>query len=216
MTTKQVLFVGLNPIYYKTEGKLSHFPLIKTNPRASSDPQVKASLAAFSTYTHVIISSKTCAKILNDYVSHQEWSQKRTIAIGTLTASCLQSLGINPVLVIEEKTNEDLINTLKNEDLRDAFVYWPHADVTETLIANFLYFQNIPYADCILYDTEVLHPIDLPNLNSFNEIVFTTPTTIDAFVKNYGCLPDDKVLTSISHATEKHLETVRETCLSFA
>ena len=74
--TKNVLYVGLNPTHFKTEGKLTHFPLIEIIPRPPTDLQVQSALDAFSSYTHIIITSKSTVKILKDYVPLDLWKKK--------------------------------------------------------------------------------------------------------------------------------------------
>lgn len=204
----RILYVGLNPANYKTDGELTHLPLIEIVPRPKNDPDIECTLAAFPLYTHLIITSKSTLQILKEYVSLAEWKTKVTIAIGQITAQHLEDSGIHPALVAQDETAEGLVAALKNIDLSRAFVLWPHAALSRPLIANYLYEQFIPYAECILYDTKFIEPAHLPNLKQFNEIVFTSPSTVDAFIKAYDTLPTNKKLTPIGPVTGSHLQSL--------
>jgi uroporphyrinogen-III synthase len=45
----------------------------------------------------------------------------------------------------------------------------------------------------------------VPNLAAFDEIVFTSPSTIEAFLAIFGALPRDKILTPVGPVTEAAL-----------
>lgn len=53
------------------------------------------------------------------------------------------------------------------------------------------------------------HP-RLVNLNHFKRIVFTSPSTIDNFIKLYGKLPENTEFITRGPITQKHLEEVLE------
>lgn len=206
MTKHNVLYVGLNPCHYIAKGQLTHLPLIEIVPRP--DPEVIGALANFSQYTHVIITSKSTVQILKDTVSWVEWKKKTTIAVGQITAKYLAECGIHAPVIAHDETAEGLVEVLKNMDLSRAFVFWPHAALARPLIANYLYENLTPYAECSLYDTKLLQPAHLPDLEQFDEIVFTSPSTVDAFLKAYGAIPSNKKLTTIGPITQKHLQSL--------
>jgi uroporphyrinogen-III synthase len=205
MNKHHVLYVGLTPENYKTEGQLTHCPLIEIVPHSKTEPDIACALANFQNYTHIIVTSKSSVQILKDYVSMEEWKMKTTIAVGHVTAKYLEDNGIKPTAVAKEETAEGVIEVLKKLDLSQAFVFWPHAVLARPLIANYLFEKMIPYAECHLYETRFKEPTNLLNLKQFDEIVFTSPSTVDAFLKAYGTLPQDIKLTPIGPITEKHL-----------
>lgn len=200
-----VLYIGLNPSNYKTAGTLTHLPLIEIIPRPKNDPDVECALANLPNYTHLIITSKSTVQILKDYVSLDEWKTKRTISIGEMTAKSLEEYKIHPAFIAKEETSEGVIALLKEIDLSRAFVFWPHAALSRPLISNFLDDQFIPFAECVLYDTKFIVPFPLPNLKQFDEIVFTSPSTVDAFIKAYGTIPQNKKLIPIGPITQNYL-----------
>jgi uroporphyrinogen-III synthase len=208
--TQHVLYLGLDPVNYKTDGKLTHHPLIEIIPRSPSDFQAHCSPETFSAFTHLIITSKSSVNILKDYISLSAWNTKKTIAVGQGTARALQEIGISPFLVAKEETAEGIVELLQTEDLSKAFVFWPHAAGARPLIANYLHGKRITYRECTLYDTKLCEVREKLNLDLFNEIVFTSPTTVEAFIKNYGKLPQNKTLTPIGPVTKNHLQTRME------
>jgi uroporphyrinogen-III synthase len=59
---------------------------------------------------------------------------------------------------------------------------------------------------CDLYDTvpQKLEPI--PDLNAIDEIVFTSPSTVRAFVEIFRHIPQDKTLTCLGPITQEELQ----------
>lgn len=120
------------------------------------------------------------------------------IAVGQKTA---EALG-RPCLVAEEETAEGVIKILKT--LNDPYVLYPHSARSRSVISEYL--TDIRHKEIIAYDTVSQVPFDPPPLDPFDEIFFTSPSTVDAFLEIYGALPD-KQLIAQGEITRKHLDS---------
>lgn len=209
--TKKILYTGLE-VPAHLEGKVTHCPLIRIQPRSIHDLSVQQALSQFSFYTHIVITSKSTISILLDYLpifgyGRGDWKQKVTIAIGQKTANELTRQGIPCELIAKEETSEGLVSELKRYSLPlSSFFFWPHSSLSRSVIRDF--FQNSPYhwEECLLYDTYPYPPASRPNLQEFDEIIFTSPSTIDAFIQLFGSLPPNILLHPIGPITQHYLD----------
>lgn len=214
MSSKRILYLGLNPTHYPAKGELTHWPIIQTIPRPLSNPTVYQALSHFEQYSHVIVSSKTTVAILKNYlfqlgIDRQIWMKKATLAIGQVTAKHLQDCGITPIKVAQEETAEGIICELKKLSLEDAHIFWPHSAQARSLIKTFLIDRGITHTTCMIYDTETFFPKTLPNLENFDEIIFTSPSTVKAFLQIFGTFPMHTQLTTIGPITAQFLRTAQ-------
>ncbi len=212
--SKRILYLGLDPTSYQAQGQVTHWPIIRIVPRPLKDLALQRILCAFNTYSHIIISSKSTVNILADDlarlgISLHNWSAKTTIAVGQVTAKHLTACGIQPTLVAQEETAEGVIAALKQLPLKQAHVFWPHSARARSVIKDFLITQQIRHTTCVLYDPVPHTPDHLPNLEHFDEIVFTSPSTVDAFLGIFGQLPTSLTLTPIGPITARYLEEQR-------
>ena len=212
---KRILYLGLDPARFSGEGALAHWPIIRIDPRPLSDSSIFEPLARFDDYSHLVITSKNCAAILFDYLEKlsflpQSWSNKITIAVGRATAAYLQKRGIAHPLVAEEETAEGVLQVLEQLPLShtgsNIRLFWPHSAEARPVIQNYLIAKNIAHHACAFYDVRTnIPPGPLPSLDDFDEIVFTSPSTVKAFLEVFGSFPLHAVLRPIGPITEKAL-----------
>ena len=66
--------------------------------------------------------------------------------------------------------------------------------------------NKVCYTTTIFYHTQTNKAVVLPDLNLCDEIVFTSPSTVDAFIDLCGSLPEDIQLTPIGPITKNKLK----------
>lgn len=211
---KKILYLGLDPTHYPAPGEVTHWPIIQIVPRPLSDPSIHHALRRFDEYTHVIVTSKSVVGILKDYlpllgIAFASWAAKTTLAVGKATAKHLQASGINPARIAIEERAEGLLHEIKQLDLKNARFFWPHSSKSRPVITDFFEAQSIECTPCILYDPKPRIPGKLPVLENYDEIVFTSPSTIDAFLEIFGQFPPHLTLTPIGPVTARHLNSAR-------
>lgn len=178
-----ILYLGLRP----KEGTY-HYPVIRTE-RCTS---IKPALNRWSQFTHVIFTSQT---------SVEYWPgpwDKESIAIGDATASALRQNGLSP-LVARKATQEGVMELVS--ELKGVF-FLPHSKRARPNLVRFLQEKGIPHFAFELYDTHFQQLEPVPNLKDFDEIVFTSPSTVEGFLRIYGTLPKNKKLRAIGPITE--------------
>ena len=208
---RKILYLGIDPFFYRSNKNVIHYPVIDIQPCLLNDENVHKALDCFWEYTHIIITSKSSIPILCHFLESRniplsEWQKKQTIAVGKVTAHHLNKQGIQPSIVAETETAEGIVEELQKIDLTDAFFFWPHSSLARPVLEKFFLLQSIRFISCPLYHTVVRKEEPKPDLTSFEEIIFTSPSTVDAFLTIFGKFPEHCLLTPIGPITQKYLE----------
>lgn len=189
----RILYLGLDPSSHHLRGKIIHTPLIEIVPRQFSPVEIDR-------FTHLLFTSKSAVSLFPNV------GRCATIAVGRATAHALRKRAIEPLLVAEEESSEGIIAELEKLSLKGARLLWPHSSLSRRLIPNYLEERQIPFEELILYDTLPRRPESLPDLNSIDEIAFTSPSTVAAFFQFYGALPEGKAIWTQGAITRCALE----------
>lgn len=207
------LYLGLDPSNFKTNNTLIHCPIIQTIPRDFNLPQIQHVFEDIPAYTHFIFTSKVGVNVFFDCLRHYEYHPnvlegKEVIAIGTATARAIEERGGHVSQIAKEETQEGIIKMLAVQNLDNAFMFLPCSALSRPDLAHFLMIRRVRHQLCKMYDTRAVELEELPDLSEVDEIVFTSPSTIDAFKKIFGEIPKNKKLTTIGPITQSKLNSV--------
>ena len=195
---KRVLYLG-------TEGKkgMAHLPLIEIIPRDFQGFEIHTAMNDFSEYTHVILTSKNGVRIFCDCMEHYEvkLQGKKVFAVGKVTAHALEERGVKVDEVAVEETQEGVVHLLAMEDLDDAYVLLPQSSRARSSLSSSLMLRRVRHQKVSIYDTKKKMPSVKPDLESFDEIIFTSPSTVEAFSEVFSVIPKGIKLTSIGAIT---------------
>lgn len=199
----KILYLGTDPSRYQTSSEIVHVPLIQIRPLFLS----QEILAEFPLFTHVILTSPNSVPILIQQVTFQH---QLILAIGTGTATALLEKGLKPHAVAQRESQEGMIDLLTYVPLKETYLFYPRSSLARPLLATYLQDRGFKHKICDLYDTVLLRPTSIPSFNEFDEIVFTSPSTVRAFIQLYGDVPQDKKLTCLGPVTQSVLTKVTE------
>lgn len=87
-------------------------------------------------------------------------------------------------------------------------VFYPHSSLSPEDIPLALQELGFNVLSAIVYNNELPKNPRRVNLNHFKRIVFTSPSTIDNFIKLYGKLPENTEFITRGPITQTHLEEV--------
>lgn len=188
----KILYLGLRP----KKKDFFHYPVIRTQKCAS----VEAALKLWSQFTHVVFTSQTSVEYWDG-----PWD-KETIAIGEQTARALQGKGLKPAIA-PFATQEGVLKLLLGlHQKQTCYFFLPHSKKARPHLIEVLLAHGISYFALELYDIlfQKLEPV--PNLDEFDEIIFTSPSTVEGFLRIYQKLPHHKKLTAIGPITQAAIE----------
>jgi uroporphyrinogen-III synthase len=205
---KQTLYLGIDIPPHFHNKKTIHCPLIQVIPR--SNLEINQAFANLEKYTHIIFTSRKGVYIFFDFlqnfeINKDEISHKILISVGKRTAEKLEGFGFKPNLIASEETAEGIIKAISLLDLKNSHFFLPQSSLARRVIANWLKDNEVNYTACQIYDTMPSQPEQLPNLQNFDEIVFTSPSVVDAFITIFGSIPQDKILSCIGPVTQGYL-----------
>jgi hydroxymethylbilane synthase len=215
------LHVGLTPPA-KCDAHNLHCPLISTAPRTYATALPNEDL---STYTHYLFTSKTAVTYFKNLLTDQTYAldvlkNATAIAVGNATAALCYQLPFADVLVSPVATAEGVCTLLETLDTTSMRLIWPHSARARPVISSWLNSHNISWSDVVLYDTLTNEHIELVDLHTVDEVVFTSPSSVDAFCQRYGILPlYSHALTCcgpITSAYLKHQISSQLQCISSA
>lgn len=182
----KILNLGLRP----KEGTF-HYPVIRTE----FCKDLGQALELWPKFTHVIFTSQTTVEYWPG-----PWD-KHAIAIGEATACGLKKRGVEP-LIAPFATQEGVIELIRGIK---GYFFIPRSRLARSALTDFLEKNQIPFYALDLYDTHFQKLEPVPNLNQFDEIIFTSPSTVKGFLRIYGKLPKGKKLTAIGPITEREI-----------
>lgn len=85
-------------------------------------------------------------------------------------------------------------------------VYFPHSQLTPEDLPKALNEMDYHVMSIVAYNNVMPKNPRQVNINHFKRIVFTSPSTIDNFIKLYGKLPEDTEFITRGPVTQAHLE----------
>jgi uroporphyrinogen-III synthase len=189
-----ILYLGLDPTRFVADKPIFHYPVIKIKRLLVAKP------LDWPEVTHLLFTSRSS-------VFHWDFFEgKQILAIGEATAELLRLRGENP-LVASEATQEGMVALLRTLDLQGAYLLWPRSTKARNVLANYLESlgSSVRFSPIDLYETHYQKLEPVPSLDEVEEIVFTSPSTVEGFLRIYGSLPKNKQLTAIGPITERAL-----------
>ncbi len=207
---KTTLYLGTSPAHFLCEGHLIHYPVIRVVARSVHLPEVKRAYDALQEYTHLIFTSKNTVEIFFAHLKELGKDKsllkgKKIVAIGRVTERHLLLHDAMVDFVAEEETQEGVIKLLQEQNLENAHIFMPRSSLARDELLAFLQAAAVRTTICDLYDTLSQRLDPVPDLSTVDEIVFTSPSTVRAFLQIYGRLPRQKNLLAIGPITEQAL-----------
>ncbi len=195
----RILYLGTDPSRYQHTGELVHYPVIRTVLRTSIDER------DFAKCTHWIFTSPNAVR--HWFSLGVSGCFEKSFAVGPSTAAALLQRGIQ-AKVAPIATQEGLIELLEVVDLEGALIGWPHSSKARTVLGDYLTKRGVPFLSIDLYEPVMQRLEPVPDLDTFDEIIFTSSSTVDAFFEIFGSIPWDKKIVPFGPVTAKRLSKV--------
>lgn len=220
---KKILYFGLqlpdDRKYNRENAIVLHCPLIAIESFSLSDPKIVAAFTNFDIgYTHILLTSKEGVRLFFNALTRFDLKvgNKIIVAVGKATARSIALNGETAAFVASEESSEGIVKLLESMDLTNTSFFWPCSTLSRKVIPNFFERKRIPFCTIPLYTTvtnETCKEFLLEHLTDADELVFTSPSTVNAFVDLYGAIPRGKQITSIGPVTEMALRDRPRSCL---
>ncbi len=216
----KVLHVGLDPSRWveqsqsKSAPELVHYPVIKVIPKDPHSPELSQLRAELSFYTHVIFTSQPAVRFLMDHLKVHGLPPlalrgKELLAVGQATAALIRKYGLEVSCVALEETAEGMVQQLESIPFNDSsYVLMPRSARARSILPDYLKKRQVKYKICSLYDTVSQRIEPLPDLESFDEVVFTSPSSVESFFEIFSKFPLNLQATPLGSVTQAALEKI--------
>jgi hydroxymethylbilane synthase len=195
LDTKKTLYFGLRQ---KQQKGIRCQPLIEIVP-------LPCSLRALASSSHILVTSRTSLDLLRPFLETTSL-QKEIISIGRKTSALAREIGFKTIHTARTETSEGVIELLGRLKLQDAKIFWPHSSLSRRTIPSYLEGANISFSECELYTTRTKRHVEKCALDQFDELFFSSPSTVDAFFELYGLPPDDILIRTQGAITYNYLK----------
>ena len=207
--SKKVLFTGLDPSRLAVSGQIIHQPLIEL----SAIEDFAEALTDLSAYDGYIFTSKAAVEFFFDTLSPTNSAlftgvtraaSIKIVAVGPHTAKEIERRGVQVDFIPETADAEHLAELIANHTETSTVKKWlyPCSNRSKNKLHTLANVQSI-----ILYTTQTKKVVPLL-LDLFEAIVFSSPSTVDGFIANYGPVPSAQTLLVYGEPTAKRLRDV--------
>lgn len=133
---------------------------------------------------------------------------KKIVSIGDATSKALKDAGFTNIFQVQKDDSYGVIDFFSNKER--ARVLIPRSNLALDIIPNGLKNLGFEVFTAIAYQNIMPKNPTKVNIEEIDEIIFTSPSTIDNFLKVYGHLPSNKILKTRGIVTEQHLKEILE------
>ncbi len=133
-------------------------------------------------------------------------SEIKIAAIGSSTRNRLLDFGISADLMPKKESSEGLLEEFQKLGLRGKKIFLPRSDISDKGLRKKLEKLKAKVTSSFAYRNVM--PKGLPDLdlNNFNEIIFTSPSTVRNFKKRYIRVPENTKIRYIGGATKAEIK----------
>jgi len=177
---RKTLVTGTNPEKYKERGEVVHHPLIELVPIPFEEPEL-------SGYDWIIFTSRFAVKFFFNKDKKRELP--KVVAIGETTASTLEEIGVSVDFMPEEASSTGILALMKTKNLEGTKILVPCSNLAEAYLPSELQKLGAQVKKLVVYQN-IKPKAGKVDLNGFDEIVFTSPSTVRNFISEYGAVPE--------------------------
>ncbi|MCM8767974.1 MAG: uroporphyrinogen-III C-methyltransferase [Candidatus Omnitrophica bacterium] len=216
--TKKILFTGLSSERFFEDGLIFHIPMIEIKPLdnyTELDNWIK-SISCKRVIDWIIFTSRFGVFYFFDRLFKLGYdsrilNQIKIAAIGSSTANKLKEYGIIADLVPKNECSIGLLDEFKKIINRNTnhkpqtSILLPRSDIADKGLTDGLTKLGFKVYPVVAYKNVM--PENLPDLDFdfFNEIIFSSPSTVRNFIKRYGKPPKRIKVKAIGQVTKKEL-----------
>lgn len=178
-----------------------HTPLIEIIP-VDDNTALRRAADCINNYDYVLYTSRYAAIYSGALLANA----KQTVSIGSTTTEALRRMGVEVIGQVEQDNSYGVIDWFSRQP--HGHVLIPRSNLALPIIPEGL--KKLGFeVDCItVYINQMPQHPKKVDLDEIERIVFTSPSTIDNFIRLYGSMPSGKELVTRGPITEQYLQTI--------
>jgi Uroporphyrinogen-III synthase len=132
-------------------------------------------------------------------------ANKTILSIGPICSKALQQFGIKPDIEAKQSSQKGLAEILPTQ-IADEHICYPTSSQASTEFETVCKQKNISVSRLNLYETTPCPPT-ISSLNKNDIVIFSSPSTVNAFLEFFSAFKSIITPIAIGPSTEAHLKT---------
>jgi uroporphyrinogen III methyltransferase/synthase len=188
-----------------------HTPLIEICP-VEDESELIFSINKLAKYDYLLFTSRYAVRywfetLKKTGMNFEYIKGVQVVSIGNTTSQALQKEGIKNMMQPEIDDSYGVIDFFKNRVPGKILI--PRSDLALPIIPNGLRRLGYEVTTVVAYCNRCPKHPQKVDLQEIKKIIFTSPSTIDNFIRIYGQLPEKIELETRGRITEEYLKTKR-------
>lgn len=210
--SKRVLFTGISPERFFTKELVFHLPLIKII-RLEDYSRMDTLLKDIDKYDWLVFTSRYGVQYFFERLFSIGYDVRmlkniQIAAIGASTKDHLRDFGALADLVPKDESSYGLINAFKKQAIKHKRVFMPRSDLSDKGLKQALQARGADVTACLAYKNIMAKNLPDLDLRFFDEIMFTSPSTVRSFKARYKNIPSGVKVRCIGRVTAQ--EAIKE------
>ena len=177
-----------------------HTPLIEIKPVADTS-RLREAADEVDTYDYLLYTSRHAVTYFPPCCQHPV-----IVSIGPVTTEALRLVGAETIKQVEKDDSYGVIDWFAEQPRGRVLI--PRSNLALSIIPEGLRNLGFDVTTVTAYENRMPENAMKVDLSQVDTIVFSSPSTIDNFIRLYGKLPTDKQLLTRGRITERHLQEV--------
>lgn len=178
-----------------------HTPLIEID-KVDDDTLLRSAAKRLQEFDYLLFTSRFAVKYW--ILSNGGFDIENVVSIGAKTSEALRNAGVKNIKQTEKDDSYGVIDWFSAQ--KQGRVLIPRSNIALPIIPEGLKALGFEVETVTAYINRMpQNPIKV-NLDKIDKIIFTSPSTVDNFVKLYGGIPNEKILETRGVVTEKRLK----------
>lgn len=178
-----------------------HTPLIEIIG-VDDDTLLRSAAKRLQEFDYLLFTSRFAVKYW--VLSNGGFDIENVVSIGAKTSEALRNAGVKNIKQTEKDDSYGVIDWFSAQ--KKGRVLIPRSNIALPIIPEGLKALGFEVETVTAYINRMpQNPIKV-NLDKIDKIIFTSPSTVDNFVKLYGGIPNEKILETRGVVTEKRLK----------
>ena len=191
---ENILYLGTNQKQYWHLGNIIHLPVISITAKKMSDQAISRMLANLDKYQLILLTSRFGVKYFFEILKKKKYPIARLrqvdfAVIGEATTRKLREFHVEPNVIACSETSEGLLEVLvKKYSLKKMSILFPRSALTNPFLKKELTKRGAKVHEWAVYENTKPPKRNLPRI-PIHKIIFTSPSTVKNFLKDYGTIP---------------------------
>lgn len=205
-----ILYTGTDPAKFNPLGRVTHLPMIQIEPAPLGPREVQALIDNLTQCHMILLTSRFAVEHFFRILEGRHYDlgrlkEKHFVVIGESTAQALRECHFEPALTARLGTSEGMLTAITERfDVKGKKILFPRSSLPNPYLKEELAKRGAQVGEVTVYRNVKPPRRDLP-AEGIDRVVFTSPSTVRNFLRDYGSIPAHWKILSRGPATSRSL-----------